>query len=271
MNLKYVYIVAIVFSAVIATRVQGQPPEAHLLHLVKYEVWCTDVVVPDGISDAIYDQHLGSAVGTIDKALGPGAATGTPFAARSRQQQTSGSSDENAAQSSTVVTVCTTVNSAQGPPADSQVYRENRSEILFAQACPMADSAGCLEILRTSLRERLGLPLEDGRVNNLFWRATSSVERPRDASALAAVLLATDKRLVHIAPASTFSGNLTLAAELSKPIEAQVARPLLQAQPSWFQVITQPKDEWLVVAFTLSSEMAQSLSSPLPEAGAGVP
>jgi hypothetical protein len=251
--------------AFVAFAAHGQSPAAQLVSLEHYDVWCADISIPDGASQAQYYQSLADGVGAIDRTLGTGASTGTPFAARSRRREESVSGDgEKRVDIFSVVTVCTRVSSPEDLPAGGEVYRETRKEVVFVQACPIADRDGCIDRLRTSLAQRLGMPPEDDRVQHLFWRAASSVEEPTGPTALASVLLAANKRRVHVAPSMTVSGNVVAAAELSKPIEQQVKRPLIKARPSWFSVVAQAKDAWLVVAITLTEEMAQKLTSPQP-------
>ncbi len=247
----------------VAVAAYGQPPVAQTLKLESYEVWCTDAAIPDGADETRYYQSLADGVGVIDKALGTNASTGTPFAARSRRREEA-VTDKGPATSSSVVTVCARVSSPGDPPAGGKVYRETRNEVVFAQACPIADRDNCIDRLRTLLAQQLKASPGDDRIQHLFWRAASSVEQPVGAKGLVETLLLHDRRRVSATPQVAISGDSVAASELSKPIEQQTARPLIQARPSWFSILAQPQDGWLVVAITLTDEMIQEIASGSP-------
>jgi hypothetical protein len=251
--------VAIIYATCVAAAAQGEPPAPQVVTLDPYEVWCAEVSIPDGADTTRYYALLAEGVKTIDRSLGTGASTGTPFAARARRQEESVSSAGQAPVAASIVTVCATVASPADPAATSMVHRETRSEVVFAQGCPIADRDGCAERLRMQLAQRVGIPPNDDRVKQLFWRAATSIDSPNGAAAFARALLAPDRRRVYVAPSVTTSGNPAAAADLSKPIDQQVQRPLLTARPSWYSVNAQPQDAWVVVAITLSPEMARQL------------
>jgi hypothetical protein len=263
MTLRYCRSLALVLGTFAAVAAQAEPPSAQLVPLEPYAVWCTDISVPDGADPARYDQLLAEGVGVIDRTLGAGASTGTPFAASSRRldKPVPGTAQVDIF---SLVTVCARVSSPNDLPAGGEVRRETRQEVVFAQGCPLADRDHCIDRLRALLAQKLEISADDDRVQHLFWRAASSVGEPAGSDGLAGVLLAADKRRVLVAPPVNVTGNADAAAELSKPIDQQAPRPLIQARPSWYSVIAQPEDTWLVVAITLTEDMVKHLAPPPP-------
>jgi hypothetical protein len=253
-----------------------------ILALRSYIVWCTDVSVPrDVVDDPHYMPKLTEAVATIDAALTKETSTGTPFIAKSINQEAGSDHNGQSIQRDTVlISVCESVPESAGSPSSSNIYREARqNEIVIANSCAIANANTCFDSLRLSLVARLDGSLKKS-VGTLFWRSVGSKNESPDRNDMTNILTSSDIRQVTITPTVTgslpavraevidtpnlpnqsnpqFSG---IAAVLTKPIEEQEPRPLMTEKPDWFDFLRQPDDKAIIVAITLSPEIAEALT-----------
>jgi hypothetical protein len=240
---------------------RAQAGVGEVISLPDYAVWCTNVSLSRDVNDAQYYNQLANSVRTIDKTLGAGASTGTPFVARSANRPADANTPNSKDQ--LVVTVCTAVPLSAAVPPNTDVFREIRAgEAVFAAACDKTDGAKCVSDARTALATLVGPTLAPA-VATLFSRSVLTKAKPQNADEMRQLLTATDLRPVTLPPSITGTGDQTVAAALTKPIEQQTARPLLTAKPSWFTIIGRPEDKWVIVAITLSPDMATALN-PAP-------
>jgi|ERR1700722_328009 len=259
--MKTLHVMTIGALAFLATSLSAQVDVGKLIALPDYVVWCTDRLVPRTADDKTYYSMLAEGVGAIDSSIGAGATTGTPFVARSIHKTitTTDSTGATIQQDNVVLTVCAAVSSTLAAPSSDQVHRELRTnEQVFAGQCPIENAADCGYNLLNTLASRLKAPLSDD-VPKLFWRSVSGKKQAANAEDLRHQLTASDVRSVTVAPQVSVTGDPAKAADLSKPIDQQQERPLLGVRPSWFNVIRQPDDKWIVVAISVSSEMATAL------------
>jgi hypothetical protein len=271
--MKHLLSVAVAFG-VVATMKSGTAAAAtaaEVITLPDYAVWCTDVSVPRMIADNAADNAgakqyyslLAEGVTSIDKALGIGASTGTLFIARSANRvidTKNGDANTAARTEVVVITVCAAAASEATVPSGKQVYREVRAnEVVFAIACRMEDSGKCANNLQDSLVAKLGDSPLTKEVAGLFRRTVLCKTEATSGDDMRRLLTATDARPVNVAPKVVGTGDVVTAAMLTKPIEEQVARPLIRARPSWFNVVGQPQDKWVIIAISLTAEMAMAL------------
>ena len=155
----------------------GQVDVGEVISLPDYAVWCTDVTLPRDVNDAQYYDQLANAVRTIDKTLGTGFSTGTPFVARAANRP----ADPNTPNSKDqlVVTVCAAVAASAVVPPNMSVFREVRAgEAVFSAVCDKSDGAKCVSDTRAALAARVG-PILAPSAATLFSRSVLTKAKPK--------------------------------------------------------------------------------------------
>jgi len=263
--------------------------------LPDYTLACIDVPISRAASDPQYFARLAAGVSAIDKSLGKSASTGTPFVLKARNVP---ASESAAHEDQVLTTVCASVSpdSAVSPmepaqtgaiavpannaqpatgcggvstavqmPITDPVRRVVQTgEVVFALQCTIDQADKCQEKVHESLINRLNASLSTTAlaqgVPNLFWRSAGSRVEATNTNQLGETLVANDERQITTAPDVTPTGDVVTAASLCKPIDQQALRPLIKKQPSWFDVIRQPTDKWVVTAISLPTEIVSALS-----------